>query len=93
MYTILGDDDDDNTTATDTTITNVAALNMAALNMAALLAGNAMTAANTVHKSVINSINQLNPNQAALLQKMASLSLNNQHTQPPTQITVPVSPM
>jgi hypothetical protein len=88
MYTILGDDYNDNTTATDNTITNVATL-----NMAALLTGNVMTAANTVHDSVINTINQLNANQAALLQQMAALSLNNQYTQPITQITVPVPPM
>ena len=52
-----------------------------------------MTEANTVHESVINAINQLNANQAALLQQMAALSLNNQHTQPPTQIRIPVPPM
>jgi len=88
MYTILGDDDDDDTTATDTTLTNVAALNVAALS-----SGNVMAAANTVHESVISAINQLNANQAALLQQMAALSLNNQQTQPPTHITGPVPPV
>ena len=32
MYTILADNDDDDTTGADTMLTNVAALNMAAIN-------------------------------------------------------------
>ena len=87
MYTILADDDDDDTTATDTTLTNVAAL-----IVAALLTGNAMVPANSVHEPVINAINQLNANQAALVQQMAAMSLNNNRV-PPTQIMVPVPPM
>jgi hypothetical protein len=87
MYTILADNVDDNTTATDTTLTNVAALNVATLST-----GNAMAAANSVHESVINSINQLNANQAALVQQMAAMPLNN-NTVPPAQITAPVPPM
>jgi hypothetical protein len=63
LYTILGDDNNDDTTATDTTLTNVAELDVAALST-----GNAMAAANSVHELVINAINQLNANQAALVQ-------------------------
>jgi hypothetical protein len=87
MYTILADDEDDDTTATDTTLTNVAAL-----NMAALFTGNAMATANFVHESVINAINQLNANQVALVQQMAAMLLNN-NLGPPAQITVPVPPI
>ena len=83
MYTILGDDNNDDTTATDTTITNVAALTT----------GSTITAANTVHELVINSINQLNVNQAALVQQMAAMSLNNNCTLTPAQITVTVTRM
>jgi hypothetical protein len=80
MYTTLGNDDDDDTMATDTTITNVAALTTGA--------------SNTAHELVINAINQLNANQAALVQQMAPMLLtNHNHTLPPAQITVPVSPM
>ena len=84
MYTILGDDNNDDTTATDTTITNVAAL----------MTGSTITAANTVNEAVINAINQLNTDQAALVQQMAAMLLTNQNfTLPPAQITVPVPPM
>ena len=79
MYTILGDDNDDDTTATDNTITNVATLTT----------GSTITASNTIHESVINAINQLNKNQAALIQKMAAMSVHNNHTIPPAQITIP----
>ena len=92
MYTILADNKDDDTTATDTTLTNVATLNVAALNLAAQSTGNAMAAANSVHESVINAIDQLNANQAALVQQMAAMSLNNNMV-PPAQFTVPVPPM
>ena len=44
MYTILGDDNDDNTTATDTALTHTAMMNAATLSTK-----NAMTAANAVH--------------------------------------------
>ena len=87
MYTILADDKDDDTAATDTTLTNVATLNVAALST-----GNAMAAANSVHESVINAINHLNANQAALVKQMAAMSLNR-NTVSPAQITVPVPPM
>jgi len=88
MYTILADNkDDDEKTATDTTPTNVVTM-----NAATILTGNAMAAANSVHKSVINAINKLNANQAALVQQTVAMSLNN-NTRPPTQITVPVPPM
>jgi hypothetical protein len=84
MYASLGDDDDDDTTATDNTITNVAALRT----------GGSITASNTVHELVINAINQLNANQAALVQQMAAMLLTNHNrTLPPAQITVPVLPM
>jgi hypothetical protein len=84
MYASLGVDDDDDTTATDNTITNVAALTT----------GSSITAANTVHELVINAINQLNANQAALVQQMAAMLLTNLNcTLPPAQITVPVPPM
>ncbi len=84
MYTTLGEDDDDDTMATDTMITNVAALTT----------GSTITAANAVHASVINAVNQLNANQAALVQQMAAMLLtNHNHTLPPAQITVPVPPM
>ena len=52
MYTILGDNNNDETTATNTTLTSVAAM-----NVAALLAENAMAAANSIQESVINAIN------------------------------------
>ncbi len=52
MYASLGDDNDDDTTATDNTITNVAALRT----------GGSITASNTIHELVINAINQLNAN-------------------------------
>jgi hypothetical protein len=85
MYTILADNnDDDEMTATDTTLTNVATMNADTLST-----GNAMAAANSVHESVINAINQLNANQAALVQQMGAMSLNN-NQRPPAQITVPV---
>jgi hypothetical protein len=84
MYASLGDDDDDDTTATDNTITNVAALTNES----------SITAANTVHQLVINAINLLNANQAALVQQMAAMLLTNHNcTLPPAQITVPVLPM
>ena len=83
MYTILGDDDDDDTTTTYNTIKNVAALTTRST----------ITASNTVHESVVNAINQLNANQAALVQQMAAMSLHNNNTVPPTQITVPVPPI
>ncbi len=84
MYASLGDNDDDDTTATDNTITN----------MAALRTGGSITAANTVHELVINAINQLNTNQAALVQQIAAMLLTNHNcTLPPAQITVPVPPM
>ncbi len=80
MYTTLGNNNDDDTTATDTTITNMDALTTGA--------------SNTVHELVINAINQLNANQAALVQQMAAMLLtNHNHTLPPAQITVPVLPM
>ncbi len=51
-------------------------------------------AANTVHDSVISAINQLNANQAALVQQMAAILLTNHNrTLPPAQITMPVPPM
>ena len=85
MYTILANNkNDDETTVTNTTLTNVATM-----NAATLLTGNAMAAANSVHESVINAINQLNANQAELVQQMEAMSLNN-NTGPPTQITVPI---
>ena len=65
---------------------------MATMNAATLSTGNAMAAANSVHESVINAINQLNANQAALVQQMADMLLNN-NPRPPAQITVPVPPM
>jgi hypothetical protein len=84
MYASLGDDDDDDTTATDNTITNVAALTTES----------SITAANTVHQLVINAVNLLNANQAALVQQMAAMLLTNHNrTLPPAQITVPVPPM
>jgi hypothetical protein len=80
MYASLGDNDDDDTTATDNMITNVAALTT----------GSSTTAANTIHELVINTINQLNANQAALIQQMAAMLLTNHNrTLPPAQITVP----
>ena len=79
MYTILGDNEDEDTTATDTTITNVAALTTVST----------ITASNTVQKSIINAINQLNENQAALIQQMAAMSLHSNHTLPPDQINAP----
>ena len=81
------DDDNDDATATNTTLTNVAVLNMATLST-----GNATAAANSVHEPAINAINQLNANQAALVQQIAATSLNNNMI-PPAQITVPVPPM
>ncbi len=84
IYTILGNNNDDDTTATDTMI----------MNLAALTTGSTITAANTVHELVINAINQLNANQAALVQQMAAMLLtNHNYTLPPAQITVPVPPM
>jgi hypothetical protein len=84
MYASLGDNDDDDTTATDNTITNVTALKT----------GGSITTSNTVHELVINAINQLNANQAALVQQMAAMSLTNHNrTLPPAQIMVPVPPM
>ena len=87
MYTILGDDNDDDTTVTDTTLSHVATM-----NAATLLTGSAMAAATTVHELVINAINQLNANQASLVQQMAAMLLNNAQ-RPPAQITVPVPQM
>ena len=87
MYTILADNKDDDTTATDTMLMHVATMNLATLST-----GNSMAAANSVHESVINAINQLNANQAALVQQMAAMLLNNTQ-RPPAQITVPVPPM
>jgi hypothetical protein len=76
MYASLGDNDDDDMTATDNTI----------MNMAALTTGSSITAANTVHELVINAINQLNANQAALVQQMAAMPLTNHNrTLPPAQ--------
>ena len=73
MYTILANnEDDDETLATDTTLMNVATM-----KAATLLAGNAMAATNSVHESVINAINQLSANQAALVQKMAAMPFNS----------------
>ena len=72
MYTILGEDDDDNTMATDTTLTHTAMMNAAAISTS-----NATTAASWLHESVINAINQLNANQASMVHQMAALSLNN----------------
>ena len=84
MYASLGDNDDEDTTATDNTITNVAALKT----------GGSITTSNTIHELVIDAINQLNANQAALVQQMAAMLLtNHNHTLPPAQITVPVPPM
>ena len=40
-------------------------------------------------EKVINAISQLNANQAALIQQMAAMSVHNNHTVPPAQITVP----
>ena len=59
-------------------------------NMAALTTGSNITAANTVHELVINAINQLNAN---LVQQMAAMSLRNNNTVPPSQITVPIPPI
>jgi hypothetical protein len=87
MYTILGDDDNDDTTATDTTLTHTAMMNAAMAST-----GNATTAATSLHESVINAINQLNANQALMVQQMAALSLNNAQ-RPPAQIMVPVPQM
>ena len=72
MYTISADNNNDDMMATDTTLKNVAAL-----NVAALLTGNAMATANSDHELVINAINQLNTNQAALVQQMAAMSFNS----------------
>ena len=87
IYTILGDDDNDDTTATDTTLTHAATMNAVTLST-----GNTMAAANSVHESVITAINQLNAKQAALVQQMAAMSLSN-NQRPPAQITVPVPQM
>ena len=88
MYTILADDEDDDETAvTDTTLMNVTTMNAATLST-----GNAIAAANSVHESVINAINQLNANQASMVQQMAALSLTNAQ-RPPAQIMVPVPQM
>ena len=84
MYTILGDNNNNDTTATDTTLSHVARMNAATLST-----GSAMAAATTVHESVINAINQLNANQAPSVQQMAAMLLNNAQ-RPPAQITVPV---
>ncbi len=63
-------------------------------NVAALTTGSSIAAANTVHELVINAINQLNANQAALVQQMAAMLLTNHNrTLPPAQITVPVPSM
>jgi hypothetical protein len=54
---------------------------------------NSITAANTVHESVINTINQLIANQAALVQHMAAMLLTNHNRTPPAAlIKVPVPP-
>ncbi len=87
MYTILGDDNDDDTTATDTTLTHTAMMNAAAIST-----GNATTAAASLHETVINAINQLNANQASMVQQMAALLLNNAQ-RPPAQIIVPAPQM
>ena len=68
MYTILADNNNDDMTETDTTLKNVENLNIAALSTV-----NAMATANSVHELVINAINQLNTNQAALVQQMAAM--------------------
>jgi hypothetical protein len=87
IYTILGNNDDDDTTATDTTLMHTATMNAAVIST-----GNATTAATSLHESVINAINQLNANQALMVQQMAALSLNNAQ-RPPAQIMVPVPHM
>jgi hypothetical protein len=87
MYTILGDDDNDDTTATDTTLTHTAMMNAATAST-----GNATTAATSLNESVINAINQLNANQASMVQQMAALALHNAQ-RPPAQIMVPVPQM
>ncbi len=87
MYTILGDNDDDDTTATDNTLTHTAMMNAATEST-----GNANTAATSHHESVINTILQLNANQASMVQQMAALSLHNTQ-RPPAQIMVPVPQM
>jgi hypothetical protein len=83
MYTILGDDNNDDTTATATTLTYTAMMNAATAST-----GNANAAATSLHESVINAIYQLNANQASMVQHMAALSLNNTQ-RPPAQIIVP----
>ena len=50
MYTILGDNNNDDTTETDTTLTHAATM-----NAATLLTGSALAAATTVHELVINA--------------------------------------
>jgi hypothetical protein len=87
IYTILGDNNNDDTTAMDTTLTH-----MAMMNAATASTGNATTAATSLHELVINAINQLNANQALMVQQMAALSLNNAQ-RPPAQIMVPVPQM
>ena len=77
MYTILGDNDNNDTTAMDTTLSHVATM-----NEATLLTGSAMAAATTVHELVINAINQLNANQALLVQQMAAMLLNKAQRPP-----------
>jgi hypothetical protein len=62
------------------------------MNATTLSTENARAAANSVHESVINAINQLNANQAVLVQQMAAMFLNNKQ-RPPAQITVPVPQM
>ena len=87
MYTILGDDDDNDTTAMDTTLTHTAMMNAATAST-----GNATTAATSLHESVINAINQLNAYQASMVRQMAAFSLHNTQ-RPPAQIMVPVPQM
>ena len=83
----MGANNDDDTTATDTTLTHTAVMNAATLST-----GSALAAETTVHESVINAINQINANQAALVQHMVAMSLNNTQ-RPPALITVPVPQM
>jgi hypothetical protein len=78
MYTILGDDDNDDKTATDTMLTHTAMMNAATTST-----GNATTAATSLHESGINAINQLNANQALMVQQMAALSLSLNNAQRP----------
>ncbi len=84
MHASLDGNNNDDTMATDNMITNVAALRT----------GGSITAANTIYELVINAINQLNANQAVLVQQIAAMLLiNHNRTLPPAQITVPVLPM